>query len=38
MTCRELVDFLMDYEEGTHGAEERAVFVRHLYACPGCLI
>ncbi len=37
MTCRELVDFLMDYEEGTLGAEERAVFERHLDACPGCL-
>ena len=37
MTCRELVDFLMDYEEGTLGAEKRAVFERHLDACPGCL-
>ncbi len=36
MTCRELVDFLMDYLEGKLGAEERLVFEGHLDDCPMC--
>ncbi len=37
MTCRELVDFLMDYLEEELSAEERAVFEGHLGDCPTCV-
>src|SRR5262249_62261503 len=36
LTCRELTDFLADYLAGELGADERAVFQRHLAACPDC--
>lgn len=36
MTCREFVDFLMDYLEGALPAESHAVFERHLAACQDC--
>ncbi len=37
MTCRELVEFLMDYVENELGAEERGVFEAHLGECPTCV-
>lgn len=36
MTCRELIDFLDEYEAGTQSPEVRAEFERHLSACPEC--
>lgn len=36
MNCREFVDFLMAYLEGDLPDEQRAVFERHLHACPPC--
>lgn len=37
MTCREVVDFLMDYLGGDLPAAERAVFEAHLGKCPPCV-
>jgi anti-sigma factor RsiW len=37
LTCRECVEFLMDYLEQTLAAEVRATFERHLAACPNCV-
>ncbi len=37
MTCREVVDFLMDYLSGSLAAAERREFERHLEACPPCV-
>lgn len=37
MNCRQCVDFLMDYLEGSLPAEEREVFERHLAHCPPCV-
>ncbi len=37
MTCRELIDFLMDYIDGTLPAGERALFEEHLRVCPPCV-
>lgn len=37
MTCREVVDFLMDYLSGSLAPEERQEFERHLEACPPCV-
>ena len=37
MTCKELVDFLMDYLGGELPENERAVFAQHLEICPPCL-
>lgn len=36
MTCREFADFLMDYVSGELTPTEKAVFDRHLRACPNC--
>jgi anti-sigma factor RsiW len=36
LTCRELTDFLPDYVAGELGADERAIFQRHLADCPDC--
>jgi anti-sigma factor RsiW len=36
MTCREFVEFLMDYLEGTLPAASRATFERHVADCPDC--
>jgi anti-sigma factor RsiW len=36
MTCRELVDFLMDYQAGELAEPERDSFDRHLSVCPPC--
>lgn len=37
MTCRELIDFLMDYTDGTLPSEAKAAFDRHLSVCPSCV-
>ena len=37
MTCRELVDFLMEYLNGELGEAEHETFDRHLAACPTCV-
>ncbi len=37
MTCRDLVDFLADYLDGSLPADVRAHFDRHLKACPPCI-
>ena len=36
MNCREFVDFLMAYLDGTLEASEREVFEVHMVDCPGC--
>jgi anti-sigma factor RsiW len=36
MTCRELVDFLLQYLDGELPAARRAAFERHLSACRDC--
>ena len=36
MTCREVIDFLMEYLSGELGASERAEFEQHLADCPDC--
>ncbi|HJY81492.1 MAG TPA: zf-HC2 domain-containing protein [Candidatus Binatia bacterium] len=37
MTCREFIDFLMEYLSRELPASERAEFELHLAACPDCL-
>jgi anti-sigma factor RsiW len=37
MTCRELVDFLMDYLDGLLSEPERLCFEEHLGECPDCV-
>ncbi|MGD9690543.1 MAG: anti-sigma factor [Phycisphaerales bacterium] len=38
ITCRELIEeFLMDYVQGTLGAEESRRFAEHLAVCPSCV-
>ena len=36
MTCRELVEFLMDYLDGLLSESERLRFEEHLGECPDC--
>ena len=36
MTCRELIEFLVDYVDGTLAADERQNFEAHLAVCPPC--
>ena len=36
ITCRQLIDFIMSYQENELPAGERAEFERHLAACPPC--
>jgi anti-sigma factor RsiW len=36
MSCRELVEVITEYLEGTLAAEDRAAFERHLSGCDGC--
>jgi anti-sigma factor RsiW len=36
MTCRELVEFLMDYLDGVLPEPERSCFEGHLDECPDC--
>lgn len=37
ITCRELLDFLYDYVEGTLPAPTLFEFERHLAVCPSCV-
>ncbi len=37
MTCREVLDFLMDYLDGTLSPAQRAVFEEHLAVCRSCV-
>jgi anti-sigma factor RsiW len=37
MTCQELIDFLMDYVDGSLPDEERQRFDDHLAICPDCV-
>ena len=37
MTCREMIDFLMDYLEGELPPEDHARLDVHLAACPECV-
>ena len=36
LTCKELVELVTDYFEGSLAPEERARFDAHLGECPGC--
>jgi anti-sigma factor RsiW len=36
MTCREFIEFLLDYTEERLSAEERGRFDSHLKLCPEC--
>ncbi|MFN7020006.1 MAG: anti-sigma factor family protein [Phycisphaerales bacterium] len=36
LTCKELIDFLIDYTDGTLSPEVRGEFDRHLSVCPSC--
>lgn len=37
LTCRELIDFLMDYVSGELPEAQRREFERHLGVCPPCV-
>lgn len=37
MTCREFVDFLMEYLDGNLPGPERECFEEHLAECPDCV-
>jgi anti-sigma factor RsiW len=37
LSCREIVEFLADYLDGTLAAASRARFEEHLAECPQCL-
>ena len=37
LTCREFVDFLMDYLEGAARARVEAPFEEHMDLCPSCV-
>jgi anti-sigma factor RsiW len=37
MSCRELVEVITDYLEGTMAAGDRARFEAHLESCPYCV-
>ena len=36
MTCREFIDFIIDYFEGNLAAPECREFTEHLAECPDC--
>jgi anti-sigma factor RsiW len=36
ITCRQLIDFIADYVDGTLDAPAREEFDRHLGVCPSC--
>ena len=36
MSCRELVELITDYLEGSLDAADRRRFEEHLTVCPGC--
>ncbi len=37
MTCREFVDFLLDYDAGELSAAQRTSFDAHMAECPPCI-
>jgi anti-sigma factor RsiW len=37
MTCRDFLDFLLDYESGDLTEAERKIFDAHLAECPACV-
>lgn len=37
MTCRDIIEFLMDYLAGEISPEERNIFEEHLKICPPCV-
>ena len=37
MTCREVIEFLMDYLSGELPSDQRAAFDEHLGECPECV-
>ena len=37
ITCREVLDFLMDYLDGSLSSAQRAIFEEHLAVCPSCV-
>jgi anti-sigma factor RsiW len=37
LSCRDVADFLMAYEDGELSAEEQREFDRHLAVCPDCV-
>ena len=37
MKCREFVEFVMEYLDGTLGEAERRVFEDHVGLCPPCV-
>lgn len=37
LTCRDLVEFLDDYVDGSLAADERRCFESHLAVCPECV-
>jgi anti-sigma factor RsiW len=37
MTCREILDFLMEYLDGNLSAAQRAMFEEHFAVCPSCV-
>jgi anti-sigma factor RsiW len=37
VTCQEFIDFMLDYDNGTLPAEQRARFDEHLAICPDCV-
>ena len=36
LTCRQIIDFLDDYVDGSQPEDVRAAFEAHLAACPEC--
>ena len=36
LTCREMVELVTEYLEGSMSARDRAIFEAHLSVCPGC--
>ena len=37
MTCQELIEFLIDYVEGSLPVEQTERFEKHLAICPDCV-
>ena len=37
MTCREFVEFLMEYLDGILSPDQREVFDAHMNECPDCV-
>lgn len=37
ITCRELIEFLMEYVDGSLPVDQRAYFDEHLQVCPECV-